>query len=1009
MKEQGPRPIDLTNQANPHRLEVRGDIFMPEGGEGSKPDLKGAKFRQGLRESRLGEALGFKKPPRGEETPASPPGGDGGGRREPPAPPSGFPEPGDRGGIPVGGITRPDFKAILGHNINPRESFALLQSQHTKAFQDLLSKLDAVPESDVAQRAKLSSELERLATEYEAARQLLIMTADIPERGIDERDKRELDEVEGMAAGDERGERIRRFMKEYIERVSPEDEPLPDRVLKLIALDDSATEEFISRLIVSELENEGWQIKGFYGNINFEKFIRVTQKELSGARRERLKYLIDANSSFHNMNYILKRNFEQFSQQSEAILPQHLEVLANIPGVATALSLYEELYAAALSKETRVTEKSALEIDKKVEEELRVQALTMKGIAGGTMEDWEVRRAYIYSRNFFRITVRAAEHTTLSELPRHDDPLLFVSSPQAKLTQVLNVLKFVGFRFRPEEQMGGPELLDRTLANNKKARQKRGVRIKTLQGTDVDMREFQSIVGARGVFATWRNAEAVLRGLRFMDTGEIPTDAVQFFLDHNQEIEGLKERSEKKPTGKAAEDLKDDTERLFKPLLDSVSISLGILASPSGLSNVTPEFKQLVWERIVALDPLVVASLLTRLQMDGASEGMHFIQEDKNAPEIQALEDILLSVWGKDAEKAVLWGTGQLKARNMDGIGAKDLSIRELRGKIDKYLDMPDSAKTAQVRKEIDDMRVELGKKEAVLKQVLESEKWQELTRKLRTAHRLRMNEEEERIRDRQQDEKEEQFKERIKGKPKTLDDFLKGDLVLTPDEQAVVNAINKNGREIAGDLAKIKQTSAWFLDDVPFKTLEWTRLGQFYDRETGDLGNFNKAAGALLKIISNPFGRPPEAVLKDLAEAVGSASMVLGRGSAQNNQQPILEAYLEMIYEKPRFRQIAIEAAAHAMHHPTSRAQEIAGMDAPAVTEDGMLTILEHSLKDGIVRKNVKDAKGNAQWDGTFEKLKKKFHATQLNVFWGKIRDFGPLGILAFLIQFFNSIGKNK
>ncbi len=73
MKEQGPRPIDLTNQANLHRLEERGDIFMAEDGEGSKPDLRGAKFRQGLRESRLGEA------------PTSPPSGDG-GSHEPPAP-----------------------------------------------------------------------------------------------------------------------------------------------------------------------------------------------------------------------------------------------------------------------------------------------------------------------------------------------------------------------------------------------------------------------------------------------------------------------------------------------------------------------------------------------------------------------------------------------------------------------------------------------------------------------------------------------------------------------------------------------------------------------------------------------------------------------------------------------------------------------------------------------------------------------------------------------------------
>ncbi|MCL5434779.1 MAG: hypothetical protein M1405_00080 [Patescibacteria group bacterium] len=40
MTERGPRAIDLTNQANPHRLNVRGDIFMPgEPGGGETPPI----------------------------------------------------------------------------------------------------------------------------------------------------------------------------------------------------------------------------------------------------------------------------------------------------------------------------------------------------------------------------------------------------------------------------------------------------------------------------------------------------------------------------------------------------------------------------------------------------------------------------------------------------------------------------------------------------------------------------------------------------------------------------------------------------------------------------------------------------------------------------------------------------------------------------------------------------------------------------------------------------------
>ncbi|MCL5970200.1 MAG: hypothetical protein M1450_01725 [Patescibacteria group bacterium] len=90
MTEQGPKPIDLTRQANLPKLGG-GDIFMAEGGEGSKPDLRGAELRQRLRGSRLGRMAGFRgRPQTAAETPpappASPPGeedGNGNGEQNP--------------------------------------------------------------------------------------------------------------------------------------------------------------------------------------------------------------------------------------------------------------------------------------------------------------------------------------------------------------------------------------------------------------------------------------------------------------------------------------------------------------------------------------------------------------------------------------------------------------------------------------------------------------------------------------------------------------------------------------------------------------------------------------------------------------------------------------------------------------------------------------------------------------------------------------------------------------
>lgn len=1076
---------------------------MPEGGEGSKPDLRGAKFREGIRNSRLGEILHVRRSPRATaatggivgnedvkppETPASP--SDGRGRNEPPATPSGSPEPDNNAENTFSAqdlmdkITRPEFKAILRSDLPPKEAYVSINNQYVEAYQDLMRRIGEVDpglESD-QERQRLSAEIKQLKAEYDIAREFFAVGAASPsERGLGEELSDELGEIEALAEDDEtKHERIREFMDDLIKVASPEDEPLPDRVLKLIAQDDAATERFLSRLIVSELENEPWQIKGFYGNINFEKFIRVSRDDIKGPRRERLLALIDANGAFHNMNYILRRNFDQFAQQSEAILPKHLAVLSSVPGVAEGLALYEEYYTAVRARETLITDKTAAQIDRDVEQALKDQALpkgssgetSLKGITGGPMEDWEILRAYIYARNFYRITIRAGEQVALSELAK--DSALFTTPAHGKVAQVLNTLKFVGFRFRPEEPLGGPELLDNALKNNTEKRRKRGVRVKILQGTDVDMREFQNIIAARGVFATWRNAEIAFPGLRFIDesAGGKITTVQEFFTDHKQEIEGLRDKEKKlekkKKNGKVTPEeeirLRADTELLFKPLLDNGTINLGLLVSPSYLQMPT-SLKEMLWERVADLNPLVMASLLTRLEMD---------KEMDNIPSVQALEDILINIWGSNAERKAILGAHAaygptpaetvkfeaqtnmennieelrkrlnnklatsesmrsdedreeiasirlaIEGRSKDllriryGKQAEDMGIRELREEIETLASLPEAKRKKDIDLQIrlDAMTMELKGKEVILGQVLQGEDWQKLSLKLRTAHRLRMNYEEKRLGERQpdEDETEEQFRARLQSSPKTVESFLTGELELNEAEKNVLNAITENGKKITGDLARIKQSYAWFMDDVPFKSLDWMSLGQFYDRQTNDLASFNKAAGALLKIISNPFGVSPEDILKDLQEAVNAGSNVLGRVPAEDNMQPIFESYLQMITEKPRYRQVVVSEVLHSLHRPTSRAQEIVGVGAPAVDEEGLYSIIEDSLKKGITRLTVKDPEHrDVKWEGTAHELRKTLKATQLNILWGKIRDYGPFGVIAFLVQLFKGVTSIK
>ena len=280
-----------------------------------------------------------------------------------------------------------------------------------------------------------------------------------------------------------------------------------------------------------------------------------------------------------------------------------------------------------------------------------------------------------------------------------------------------------------------------------------------------------------------------------------------------------------------------------------------------------------------------------------------------------------------------------------------------------------------------------------MLKTVFQDQKWKDLKGKLDKANYERIEKE----------------ADRIKNRPtETAEEFNLEHLGLSAAEMEIVNSITRNGGEISKDLANIKQSQAWFLNDVPIEMLNWIKLGQFYDRATTDLGSFNKAAGELLKVISNPFGQPPEEVIKAFHEAMQATAMVLGLESTQGNFDPMIGAYLSMISEHPRFRQLFVEMAMHTFKKPTSRAQEIIGIEGPAADEDTMQALLDKSLPAGITRRTAKDKHGITV-EGTYDDYRKEFKTMWYNIGWGKIRDFGPVGIIAFLIQFFQGISKEK
>lgn len=875
---------------------------------------------------------------------------------------------------------------------------------------------------------------------------------------------------------------------------SPESNPISDEVLIEIGRDEVATEEFMGRLLAAYQEDSAFQIRGLYGSVNLDVFLKVNQ-DMSPDRMDRLKNLIQGSEAFHNMNYIIKRSFDNFVEQSKVLLPRHFEVIMQIPGVSQVFRTYERLSKEVLGEETRLTEASVNEIEKEVTnvfknngegDSLGIESYDKREV-GKKMEDWEINRALIYGRNLYKASVRAAEVISQSELL--PDSEVFTSPPLKELTQIMHTLKYVSFRFKPNESQGGFELIDEVLKKRIEKRRRDGkVRIKTLEGTDVDMRELQQIVSSRGVFATWRSAYALLKEVKFRE-GDKVISVAQFFNDHKIEIERFKDlgendgsgwdreykrltkkesKKDKKHTDEFKAWRKDYVTKLFNPLLKDNSVALGILVSGNGLT-VPSELKEMIWERIAELNPLVTASLLTRLEVDEKPKGA------ENLAEIEALEDILLKEWGGKAPHEEGYDLNKDPYALLRGKSKKDLQgqkidpkeeIRQLEDNLvsltkketagiiteEEKEKMKSLGKELSTRKieirggkarelksEIEGLEKELGeligkeskqkgrisdieakrieeitkdltdkKKEHIevnrqLKDLFKNEKWVSLKNKLNVANELRLKNEIRRI--------EKMNRGEVVESPKELKEYLSD---FGEDEIRVVSSITKNGKEIAQDLASIKQVTTWFLNDTPLEIMKWTNLGQVYDRMTNDMAHFSKASGHILKALSAPFAVKPHDFLKTVREAMGEAGDVLGLEVAQENMEPILNQYLEMIYEKPKNfwgRQIVWSSLEHGRKRPTSRAQEITGsVESPSANEDAMYELTEEALHMGAYRKEVRDKEtGKLKYKSTMEHVEEELKLQWYRRYiFANFRDYGPFFLGAFFIQFFRDIFKD-
>ena len=935
-------------------------------------------------------------------------------------------------------LTDPVFSSIAAESAESDADFRVLYQQlnessnsRVNALRDRISDLPDVPANAERRAPLIQALMSFLEEKNRLDEHLKRMERDEP-RGLTVEEKREIRDIENMRANTPAEIEARRVRIEGIfNKYAPEDEALDDRILRLIAMDEIVTAQFISRLTISELEGEQWQMKGFYSGINYDKFVRVSGSVQTPKKHQEMLDLVEATTAFHNMNYIITRNFERFGDSAESLKANHFQALMDIKGLDAVVDAYEEAYQMHLAGNTRLTDEDLKYINLEVDEALKKlnDSRQVRGMAGEEMKDWELRRAKILGRSFYRVILRASGLAVLSELssetmtgsPDPSDPILFASVALRGPTQLLNNLKFTGVRFEPNKELGGPELLKRALIENARVgegRKNERMQLKTLQGTDVDMRESQNIIGARGVMATWRNAVAVLQQIKFNDViadengalrpGE--TNIVEFFIkNHREAIKGLGDlKPDVRKKGESDEAFrarqaaaKDATRALFKPLIDNTSVALGLMVSPSYL-QVPADLKEILWEKAAELNPQMMASLLTRIELND--------EAIKAGRSVKSLEQILLETWGDPEQRTALDG-GKLNQLKIEiRVKAEDL-IKLTNIKVEKRTNQQ-SAEIDRLRGEIDRDRVAYESTERVLSGLLHNENWTKLLGKLRIANFTRLNNEQARIKE-----------GRLNEAPRDLESYLvdmeKGPLpeefgkqVLTTDERKVLDAIIANGKLIAPDLARIRQADAWFINDTPHQLTNWNLLGQFYDRAgVSDLGSFQKGTNGALKVTANPFLAEQKEVLAAFREGIEGSGGVIGNVAAQKNQEPLFIAWMDMQQEYPWPRQDIISSFRHATRKPTSRAQEIAGLHAPSLDEDATFDTLELAHAAGVLRTESKNfLTGEEEWNDNLEYMVKKYKVGIMNrMVWSKMRDLGPFFFLSLIINFFKEVASSK
>ncbi len=779
-----------------------------------------------------------------------------------------------------------------------------------------------------------------------------------------------------------------------------------------------AVDYLVNKIISLPLGAETTEYReGFYGPINMNLIREVIREKSTGLKRDiekgkiseeersqemkkvaklealdqKYEWLYTGSALVHNMNAkIITGQIAHFVEGAQVINTSYLQILQRINFVPQVMRLMDQELLRVRARDGMITSKNYKEvtgtiIDEKGNVVGKEEGTVEKKIAkiieslpeDQRPEAWELKFAFYTGRNLMNMSLRTAE------IIAQGNKQGWRSYPQEAASRLIDAINLSADRFEISEPRGGLHFVRMIKDLFEKDRMRRGWQetdVEQLFGRSRKDYETSGILDVAGMFTGWRQMNMLFIKDRFDYSGKSSV-SVEEYLRRERFV----------GTDKNGKNLYN------KFNLDNVNELRDAFLDEKG--DLRKEFNH---------------SLGVLLKMSPILPGDNDVANGRNEL-LNAKREIRIAIWKRIAEENP---AGLLNLLHGFRLKSGDNRIYE---EIDRFMFSGDYHQEGIVNK---------GAHPSSLRE-LETDQGRLLFDKLTLANEIRMMKITRWMEGEVVSEAEFSFRNIFENT--VLNNLTEEEKQICSKEILIgmYNKISDVGKKTATHLAEIRFPSNPIMNDLLYEHLIYGEAGEeFFRRRFGsDIPHMHEASTELMKLVDNVSGIPTEKAIETLLKIIQGIGSPQGIQTAQSNAFIIVDAYHRFIqaggekfietkdhkyiYEgeltKWLKRQSLYRGSRQAINKPNSIAQVYAGKNAPALDESEMNKLFNQELTMGVLRKGLKDAKGDWKWTDLYDEFKKKYKTKPGGRILAVLRDLLWIYISGVFADFVKETSKNK